>query len=80
MHYGLGINRIFNLNGFDFDYKLYRTYIENEYIMSCAYDSIGRDEMSRFFYKDFMVVIESVILAAYLILKLIMAISNPSVI
>ena len=27
---------------------------ENEYIISCAHDSIGRDEMKRFFYADFM--------------------------
>ena len=37
---------------------------ENEYIISCAYDSIGRDEMSRFFYKDFVGVVASVIDAA----------------
>ncbi|MGM9647156.1 MAG: TetR/AcrR family transcriptional regulator C-terminal domain-containing protein [Eubacteriales bacterium] len=34
---------------------------ENEYIISCAYDSIGRDEMKRFFYADFMGVVTSVI-------------------
>lgn len=34
---------------------------ENEYIISCAYDSIGRDEMKRFFYADFMGIITSVI-------------------
>ena len=29
-------------------------YIEaNEYIINCAYDSIGRDELKRFFYADF---------------------------
>ena len=37
---------------------------ENDYIISCAYDSIGRDEMKRFFYKDFVGVVESVIDAA----------------
>lgn len=37
---------------------------ENEYIISCAYDSIGRDEMKRFFYADFMGVVTSVIDAA----------------
>lgn len=37
---------------------------ENEYIISCAYDSIGRDEMKRFFYKDFVGVVASVIDAA----------------
>lgn len=34
---------------------------ENEYIISCAYDSIGRDEMKRFFYADFFGIIISVI-------------------
>ena len=37
---------------------------ENEYIISCAYDSIGRDEMKRFFYADFLGVVTSVIDAA----------------
>lgn len=37
---------------------------ENDYIISCAYDSIGRDEMKRFFYADFMGVVTSVIDAA----------------
>lgn len=37
---------------------------ENEYIISCAYDSIGRDEMKRFFYQDFVGVVASVIDAA----------------
>lgn len=34
---------------------------ENDYIISCAYDSIGRDEMKRFFYADFIGVVTSVI-------------------
>ena len=34
---------------------------ENDYIISCAYDSIGRDEMKRFFYADFVGVVTSVI-------------------
>lgn len=37
---------------------------ENDYIISCAYDSIGRDEMKRFFYTDFVGVVTSVIDAA----------------
>ena len=37
---------------------------ENEYIISCAYDSIGRDEMKRFFYADFVGAVTSVIDAA----------------
>ena len=34
---------------------------ENEYIISCAYDSIGRDQMKRFFYADFIEIVTSVI-------------------
>lgn len=34
---------------------------ENDYIISCAYDSIGRDEMKRFFRADFIGVVSSVI-------------------
>jgi len=34
---------------------------ENDYIISCAYDSIGREEMKRFFYTDFVGVVTSVI-------------------
>lgn len=34
---------------------------ENDYIISCAYDSIGRDEMKRFFYADFVGVVTAVI-------------------
>ena len=37
---------------------------KNDYIISCAYDSIGRDEMKRFFCADFTGVITSVIDAA----------------
>ena len=37
---------------------------ENDYIISCAYDSIGRDEMKRFFYADFLGTVTSVIDAA----------------
>lgn len=37
---------------------------ENDYIISCAYDSIGREEMKRFFYTDFVGVVTSVIDAA----------------
>ena len=37
-------------------------YIEkNDYIINCAYDSIGRDEMKRFFYADFIEMISDVI-------------------
>lgn len=42
---------------------------ENKYIISCAYDSIGRDEMKRFFYKDFVGAVTSVIDAAEADLK-----------
>ncbi|MGN0268245.1 MAG: TetR/AcrR family transcriptional regulator C-terminal domain-containing protein [Lachnospiraceae bacterium] len=34
---------------------------ENDYIISCAYDSIGRDEMKRFFFADFKDLVSSVI-------------------
>ena len=37
---------------------------ENDYIISCAYDSIGREEMKRFFYTDFVGVVTTVINAA----------------
>ena len=37
-------------------------YVEkNDYIISCAYDSIGRDEMKRFLYNDFIDIISSII-------------------
>lgn len=34
---------------------------ENDYIISCAYDSIGRDEMKRFFFADFNDLVASII-------------------
>ena len=34
---------------------------ENDYIISCAYDAIGRDEMKRFFYSDFITVTSTLI-------------------
>lgn len=34
---------------------------ENDYIISCTHDSIGREEMKRFFYMDFIEIITSVI-------------------
>ena len=37
-------------------------YIEkNEYIINCVYDSIGRDEMRRFFFNDFSALVISII-------------------
>ncbi len=37
-------------------------YIEqNDYIINCAYDAIGRDEMKRFFYSDFINIVSTVI-------------------
>ncbi|BFL47655.1 TetR/AcrR family transcriptional regulator C-terminal domain-containing protein [Lactonifactor longoviformis] len=40
-------------------------YIEdNDYIISCAYDSIGRDEMKRFLFTDFEEVVCSIIESA----------------
>ncbi|MGN0170080.1 MAG: TetR/AcrR family transcriptional regulator C-terminal domain-containing protein [Lachnospiraceae bacterium] len=37
---------------------------ENNYIISCAYDSIGGDELKRFFCKDFNELVSSIILSA----------------
>lgn len=37
---------------------------ENQHILSCAYDSMGREEMKRFFYADLIGVMETVIDAA----------------
>jgi len=38
------------------------SYIEaNDYIISCAYDSIGREEVKRFFYNDFLAIVTSLI-------------------
>ena len=37
---------------------------ENDYIISCVYDSIGRDQMKRFFYTDFLGITKSLIDAA----------------
>lgn len=34
---------------------------ENSHILSCAYDSLGRDELKRFFYNDFVSLVRSVI-------------------
>lgn len=34
---------------------------ENDYIINCVYDSIGREEMKRFFYSDFIAIIVSLI-------------------
>lgn len=34
---------------------------DNAHILNCAYDSIGRDEMKRFFYNDFVAIIRHVI-------------------
>lgn len=37
-------------------------YVEsNNHILNCAYDSIGREEMKRFFYSDFISLVESII-------------------
>jgi len=37
-------------------------YIEkNDYIINCAYDAIGRDEMKRFLYNDFIEIVSSLI-------------------
>lgn len=37
-------------------------YVEaNTHILNCAYDSMGRDEMKRFFYADFIGIIEALV-------------------
>lgn len=37
---------------------------ENDYMINCAYDSMGRDELKRFFCTDFLEISESVITGA----------------
>lgn len=37
---------------------------ENDYMVSCAYDSISRDEMNHFFFSDFRELVSSIIDAA----------------
>ncbi len=37
---------------------------ENEHILNCAYDSMGRDELKRFFYNDFVSLSRQVIVEA----------------
>lgn len=34
---------------------------ENAYFLNCIYDSVGRDQLKRFFYKDFIGLIEKII-------------------
>lgn len=34
---------------------------DNKHLLCCAYDSMGRDEMKRFFYTDFIGIVKSVI-------------------
>ena len=36
----------------------------NQHLLCCAYDSMGRDEMKRFFYSDFIGIIRKIILNA----------------
>lgn len=37
---------------------------ENDHILNCAYDSMGRDEMKRFFYADFIEIVHRLIAQA----------------
>ena len=47
-------------------------YVEqNSFILSCMYDSIGRDELKRFFFKDFIGVVENVIRSTEKSMKLV---------
>lgn len=40
-------------------------YVEkNDVILNCAYDSVGRDEMKRFFYDDFVTIVTSIVESA----------------
>lgn len=34
---------------------------KNAYVLNCIYDSVGRDELKRFFYKDFIGVVEKIV-------------------
>lgn len=34
---------------------------ENSHILNCAYDSMGRDELKRFFYNDFVTVVRNIV-------------------
>ena len=34
---------------------------ENAHILNCAYDSMGRDELKRFFYNDFVSLVKNVV-------------------
>lgn len=40
-------------------------YVEkNSHILACAYDAMGREEMKRFFYNDFIMVIQNIVEAS----------------
>ncbi|MGM9617556.1 TetR/AcrR family transcriptional regulator C-terminal domain-containing protein [Butyricicoccus sp.] len=59
----IGVVRSFDLI---VDYEEAITFImdyieENEYLINCAYDSIGRDELKHFFYADFWALVVSII-------------------
>ena len=44
------------------DIAVFMDYVEkNDYLINCAYDSIGCDEMKRFFYADFIEIVSAVI-------------------
>lgn len=56
------------VKGFDFvkEYKDAFLFVinyveENSYVLNCIYDSVGRDELKRFFYQDFIGLIENII-------------------
>lgn len=53
------------LNDYEEAIRFVMRYVdENDYLISCAYDSMGREEMKRFFYADFVGLVTSVIDAA----------------
>ena len=50
------------LNNYEEALSFILDYIEdNDYIIQCAFDSIGREEMKRFFYSDFISITTSII-------------------
>ena len=53
------------LDNYEQAIRFVMTYVEeNDYLIGCAYDSMGREQMKRFFYTDFVGLVASVIDAA----------------
>ena len=50
------------LDGYEEAFNFVIDYVEeNSYVLNCIYDSVGRDELKRFFYRDFIGLIEKII-------------------